>query len=54
MRLSLIARNPPSPKKALVVAAILLIVLAAGGIEALGYWPDWARTERVPTRFPRP
>ncbi|KUF11715.1 hypothetical protein [Pseudoponticoccus marisrubri] len=54
IRLALIARNPPSPKKAMVVGAVVLIVLAAAGLEALGLWPDWAQAEKMPTRIMRP
>ena len=50
-RMSLWARNPPSMKRVILVFSIIALALAVVLIEWLGYWPDWAKAERVPRRF---
>ncbi len=49
LRMSKWARNPPSERRVKLVIAVLLICLMIAGIEYLGLWPDWAKTE--PGRF---
>lgn len=48
MRASLWARNPPSEKRVKFVFAVIAIALAIGGIEWMGWWPDWATAEKMP------
>jgi len=45
LRLAVLARHPPSPKKALVVAVIVALTAVPVGLEMLGWWPDWAEME---------
>ena len=45
LRLAILARNPPSPKKALIVGCIVAVTALAAGIDMLGLWPDWAQIE---------
>ena len=46
IRMSQWARNPPSEKRVKLVLAAVAICAAIVGIEWLGFWPDWAETER--------
>jgi len=45
LRLAVLARHPPSPKKALVVAVIVALTVVPVGLGMLGWWPDWAEME---------
>ena len=45
------ARNPPSVGRVKLVFAVILLVAVIWGIDLLGYWPDWARTDRIPRHF---
>ncbi|NYI29671.1 hypothetical protein [Sulfitobacter geojensis] len=51
MRMSQWARNPPSAKRVKLVFGIIAIAAVIWGIEWLGYWPEWAKTERIPRKF---
>lgn len=42
------ARRPPSPARVKLVFAVLLIAAGIYGIEWLGWWPNWAQTQRIP------
>jgi hypothetical protein len=42
LRLAVLARNPPSPQKALIVGCIVAVTALFAGIEMLGWWPEWA------------
>lgn len=53
MRLSRLARNPPSRKRAILMGIVAIAVAAIWGLEALGLWPDWATAARMP-RTPNP
>ncbi|MEO0936738.1 MAG: hypothetical protein AAFY38_01140 [Pseudomonadota bacterium] len=44
------ARNPPSDRRVALVFGVIVLVLVIWGIEALGYWPDWATAERIRMR----
>lgn len=48
MRMSMWARRPPSERRVKLVFLAIAIVLVIGGIEYLGWWPDWAKTDRIP------
>lgn len=50
MRMSQWARNPPSTKRVKLVFAVLALAFVIFGIEWLGWWPDWATTDRIPRR----
>ena len=47
MRMATWARNPPSPGRVKAVLAIFAVCLLIVGIEALGWWPDWATAQRM-------
>ncbi len=51
MRMSKWARNPPSAKRVKLVFGIVVVAAIIWGIEWLGYWPEWATTERIPRKF---
>ncbi|MFY0648277.1 MAG: hypothetical protein ACSHW6_14680 [Sulfitobacter geojensis] len=51
MRMSQWARNPPSAKRVKLVFGIIAIAAVIWGIEWLGYWPEWAKAERIPRKF---
>lgn len=37
------ARNPPSQRRVAIYLGTIAAALAIAGLEALGFWPDWAR-----------
>lgn len=45
------SQNPPSAKRVKLVFGVLAIALLIVGLEWLGFWPEWARAERMPRRF---
>tara|TARA_R110002049_G_scaffold23545_10_gene83727 strand:+ start:117384 stop:117557 length:174 start_codon:yes stop_codon:yes gene_type:complete len=51
LRMSRWARNPPSLKRVLLVFGVIALALIIGGIEWMGWWPDWATAERIPRKF---
>jgi hypothetical protein len=51
MRMARWARNPPSSRRVIMVCAVIGVAATIWGIEALGWWPDWATTERIPRKF---
>lgn len=51
MRAKRWAQNPPSAKRVKLVFGVIAIALLIVGLERLGFWPDWARAERIPRRF---
>ncbi len=51
LRMSRWARNPPSANRVLLTLAVVALVAAIWGIEAMGWWPDWATTDRIPRKF---
>ena len=50
-RMSRWARNPPSMGRVKLVFGAILVAALIWGIDWLGYWPDWARAERIPRKF---
>lgn len=42
------ARNPPSQRRVVIYLGTLAAALAIGGLEALGFWPDWAMLKGGP------
>ncbi|SFD75287.1 hypothetical protein SAMN04488523_102278 [Sulfitobacter brevis] len=50
-RMSRWARNPPSMGRVKLVFGVILVAALIWGIDWLGYWPDWARAERIPRKF---
>ena len=46
-RMSRWARNPPSTQRVKLVFAIVAVSLLIVGIEWMGWWPDWATTQRM-------
>lgn len=51
MRARLWVKNPPSAKRVKLVFGAVIIALCIVGIEYFGFWPEWAKTERIPRRF---
>ena len=51
MRAKRWVQNPPSAKRVKLVFGAIAIALLIVGLERLGFWPDWARAERIPRRF---
>lgn len=51
LRMSLLARNPPSERRVKLVICAIMLCLVIAGIEYMGWWPDWATGEW--TRAPR-
>lgn len=51
LRMSRWARNPPSEKRVKLVFGIILVALVILGVEWMGWWPEWAKTERIPRKF---
>jgi hypothetical protein len=47
LRMSRWSRNPPSEKKIKFVLAIIVVALVIVGIEAMGWWPDWATAQKM-------
>ncbi len=50
-RMSRWARHPPSLSRVKLVFGVIVLALLIGGIEWLGYWPEWASAERIPRKF---
>ncbi|MCV6586881.1 MAG: hypothetical protein OIF47_15225 [Marinibacterium sp.] len=50
LRMSRWARNPPSTRRVVLVFGVIALCLLIAGIEAMGWWPDWANAERMPRR----
>ncbi|WP_201722119.1 MULTISPECIES: hypothetical protein [unclassified Sulfitobacter] len=42
------AHNPPSAARVKLVFGIVALALLIGGIEWMGWWPEWATAERIP------
>ena len=50
-RMSRWARNPPSPTRVKLVFGVIALAALIWGIEWMGWWPEWASTERIPRKF---
>ena len=44
-RMSQWVRNPPSAGRVKLVFAVIAICVVIVGLEAMGWWPEWATTE---------
>ncbi|GLT10398.1 hypothetical protein ACFQFQ_09400 [Sulfitobacter porphyrae] len=51
LRMAKWAHHPPSVKRVILVFAVIALALLIAGIQWMGWWPDWATSERVPRRF---
>ena len=51
LRMSRWARNPPSEARVKLVFGIIALALIIGGIDYMGWWPDWATADRIPRKF---
>jgi len=51
LRAALWVRNPPSMGRIKLVFGIIAVAVVIVGIERLGFWPDWATSDRIPRRF---
>lgn len=52
MRAAIWVRRPPSPRKIKFFVGLIVIAITIGLIEYFGYWPEWAKVDRLP-RAPR-
>ncbi|MEH6644966.1 hypothetical protein [Sulfitobacter sp.] len=48
MRAKRWAQNPPSLKRVKLVFAAIALALIILGMEHFGFWPEWAKAERIP------
>lgn len=53
MRASRWARHPPSPRRVALVLVVVAIAVVIVALDKTGYWPDWARLDRMHRRLPR-
>lgn len=51
MRAKRWVQNPPSAKRVKLVFAAVAIALIIVGLEHFGFWPEWAKAERMPRKF---
>ena len=51
LRMAKWARHGPSAKRVKLVFAVVAIALLIAGLDRMGWWPDWARTEPMQRRF---
>lgn len=47
LRMKRWAQNPPSLKRVLLVFGVVAACLVIVGLDWMGWWPDWARSERI-------
>ncbi len=52
MRASRWSRNPPSARRVKLVLAVIAIAVAVVVLDRTGYWPDWARMDRMRRPLP--
>ena len=45
LRLARMARKRPSEKQFFIVMGFVALMLLVGGLEWLGWWPDWATSK---------
>jgi len=51
MRAKRWVQNPPSPKRVKLVFAAIALALVVVGLDYFGFWPEWAKAERIPRKF---
>ncbi|MDG1067739.1 MAG: hypothetical protein P8P40_05070 [Sulfitobacter sp.] len=51
MRAKRWVQNPPSAKRVKFVFGVIAHALLIVGLEHFGFWPDWAKAERIPRKF---
>ncbi len=51
LRMARWARHPPSQRRFYTVAAAVGIALVIYALDRWDMWPDWATTEKLPTRL---
>ena len=51
MRAKRWAQNPPSAKRVKLVFGAIAIALAIIALEHYGFWPEWAKAERIKRPF---
>ena len=51
MRAKRWVQNPPSPKRVKLVFAVIALALVVVGLDYFGFWPEWAKAERIPRKF---
>ncbi len=52
MRASRWARHPPSAGRVKLVLAVIAVAVAIVVLDKTGYWPDWARMDRMRRTVP--
>lgn len=53
IRASIWIRRPPSRERVYVFIAVAVFVALVFGLEAAGFWPEWATSERLPRSIVR-
>jgi len=48
LRAAVWARKPPSERRIKFVFGIAAVCIAIGLIEYFGFWPEWAKVDRIP------
>jgi hypothetical protein len=48
LRAALWIRRPPSREYVYACIGVVILVAVIVGLEALGWWPDWATADRMP------
>ena len=51
LRMARWARRPPSAKRVMLVFGVVAVALVIAGLDWMGWWPEWARTEPIRRRF---
>ncbi len=45
------AQNPPSWGRVKLVFGVIIVALVIIGLEYFGFWPEWAKAEKIPRKF---
>ncbi len=51
LRMKRWAQNPPSWGRAKLVFGVIVVALVIVALEHFGFWPEWAKAERIPRKF---
>lgn len=54
LRLARWARNPPSPRKLMLIGAVVAFCLTLVAVEYFVGWPDWLTVNGKTGRLPKP
>jgi hypothetical protein len=51
MRAKRWVQNPPSAKRVKLVFGVIALALMVVALDYFGFWPEWAKAERIPRKF---